>query len=173
MTTPCAGDQCQDQKSSAPNLSSPSGGVSDGHAGDEATPAFSLRSVSAAQRKALAATGKIRLTVTANVPGTIGVKATAPIGGRSVTVGSAGRTLRASGRVTVTLSLSKKARAQLASRGRLAVRVAVTHSRVALDRSVTLRLAHAKAKSKKSTARSSAQRGSVHRLGVGASGGRS
>jgi hypothetical protein len=54
------------------------------------------------------------------------------------------------GKVVVSLALSKRARAQLAARGRLVVKVTVSHSKVALDRSMTLRLTHTKTKAKRS-----------------------
>jgi hypothetical protein len=164
QTPPCSGDVCQGQQSRPPSLTVPRAPVLRSGGLTETPPAFSLRAMSAAQRKALAATGKFTLTVTTNVPGTISVKATAAIGGRAVTVGSGRRTLAAPGRVAVALSLSKRARRQLVARGRLTVRIVVSHSKVALDRSVTLRLVRTKAK-----ARRSAQRGSA----VGMGGGRS
>jgi hypothetical protein len=146
---PCSGDGCQGQRSQAPPLAGPSAAVPDGSSGD-APSAFSLRAVSAAQRRVLAATGKVSLVVTANAPGTITARATATIGGRSVAVGSGKRTLTAPGRATVVLTLSKKARGRLAGRGRLSVKVSVSHSKVALDRSVTLKLVHARSKAKRS-----------------------
>jgi hypothetical protein len=153
----CAGEQCQGPRSQPPGLAGPLAPTSGSEGLVVAPSAFSLRAVSAAQRKRLAATGKVSLTVTTNAAGTIGVKATATVGGRSVTVGSATRTLSVPGRVTVGLTLSRKARAQLAARGRLTVKVAVSHSKVALDRSVTLKLAHARAR--KSATRASTLRG--------------
>jgi hypothetical protein len=158
QTTPCSGDECRGQRSQPPSLAGPPPAVPGGPGGIEVSPAFSLRAVSAAQRKALALTGKVSLTVTSNAPGTIGVRATATIGGRSASVGSARRTLTAPGRVALVLTLSKRARSQLAGRGKLAVRVVVSHSKVALDRSVTLRLVHAKAKAKRSAKRADARR---------------
>jgi hypothetical protein len=169
QTVPCSGDGCQGPLSQSPPLAGPSSVVPGGAVGGEPSWAFSLRAPSAAQRRALAATGKLSLVVTANAPGTINARATATVGGRPVTVGTGRRTLTAAGRVTVVLTLSRKARSQLALRGRLSVKVAVSHSRVALERSVTLRLVHAKAKAK---AKRSAKRASV--LGpVGVGGGRS
>lgn len=165
QTAPCSGDGCRGQRSQPPNLPGPAAppGGSDGA---EAPPGFSLRAVSAAQRKKLAASGKVGLVVTANAPGTISVKTSATVGRRSTTAGSARRTLTAPGKVTVTLSLSKKARSELAARGRLTVKVAVSHSKVALDRSVTLRLVRAKAKAK---ARQSAKRAQAQRSAGGRS----
>jgi hypothetical protein len=159
---PCIGDDCQGLPALAPALH---GGASDrpGDRGDEAVvPGFSLVAVSAAQRKRLAATGKVTLAIKANTPGT--VRVTATVAGLSG-VGSARRAVTGPGTVRVALTLSKKARARLAARGRLEVRLVVSHSQVALERSVTLRLTHAKAKQ--------ARRGSSSAKRVaGASGGR-
>jgi hypothetical protein len=74
------------------------------------------------------------------------VRATGSVGGRSVTVASARKSVAGAGRVAVSLVLSKAARAQLAARGRLAVTVTVSHSKLALPRSVTIRLTHTKTK---------------------------
>ena len=62
----------------------------------------------------------------------------------------------------MTLTLSKKARARLASRGRLSVRLVVSHSKVALSRSVTLRLTHAKTKARRGSSVGDAVRGGGH-----------
>jgi hypothetical protein len=161
----CSGDECRGQRSRPPALAEP---PAVGSGGDVAAalPSFSVRSVSAAQRRALAGTGKVSLTVVTNTSGIITAKATATIDGRSVAVGSGRRMLTAAGRLAVALTLSKKARAQLQSRGRLTVKVAVTHSKVALDRSLTLKLVHAKKNAKRSARDSE---GSVRRV----SGGRS
>lgn len=108
--------------------------------------AFTVRTVSATQRKALVRTGRVSVTVTANAAGTITAKATAAVGGRSSTVAAGSGVLAGPGKVAVSLKLSERARAQLAARGRLTVKIAIRHSRVALDRSVTLRLVRARAK---------------------------
>ena len=74
LSAPCTGNECRGPQSLAPSVPEPlSGGSGDGGR-VEVTPVFSLRSISAAQRKALARTGRVSLSVTANVPGTIGVK---------------------------------------------------------------------------------------------------
>jgi hypothetical protein len=141
---PCPGETCQGQRSVPPALAAPSGLMSGMPEPVAAASSFSIRRVSAAQRRALAKTGKVSLTVTTNAAGAISAKATATVGGRSATVGSGKRVLAVPGRSAVSLTLSKKARAQLTSRGRLTVKVAVSHSKVALDRSVTLQLVRAK-----------------------------
>jgi Tol biopolymer transport system component len=160
---PCSGDPCQPVRSQRPSLTAPFTAGSGSGSLTAAAPVLSLRAVSAAQRKSLAATGKVTLTVTANVPGTVNATARATIGGRSVTVGSARGTLAVAGRVAVPLTLSKRARSQLASRGRLTISVAVSHSKVALDRVVTLRLTRARARS---SANHAAARRSVPAEGV-------
>jgi hypothetical protein len=165
---PCSGDGCQGQRSQPPLVAGPSAAAPGSVFGIEAPPALSLRAVSAAQRKALAASGKVSLVVTANAPGTITARATAALGGRSVAIGSGRRSLTVPGRTTVILTLSKRGRAQLAARGRLSVRVAVSHSKVALDRTVTLRLVHAKSKAKRS-----ARQVQVHRAAAASAGSRS
>jgi hypothetical protein len=142
----CSGDGCQGQQSGTPGLAGPSAGgpADDGAAG--VVPVVSLRSVSAAQRKRLAATGKLNLAVSANTAGVVAVKATAKIAGRTSAVGSGRQTIARPGTATVALTLSKKARKQLAARGHLTVRIVVSHSKASRGWSVTLRLAHAKAK---------------------------
>jgi len=146
QTTPCAGDGCRGQRSQPPGLAGARSGLSGGSdPGDDVAAVFSLRAVSAAQRRRLAATGKLAVTVKANVVGTVRATARAKIGGRSVTVGSGRRTMTRPGSVAVALRLSRNARAQLAARGRLTVRVVVSHSEAAKDRSVTLKLTRARA----------------------------
>ncbi len=149
---PCFGDQCQSERSRAPGLAGPST-VVPGSGVADVMPAFSVRAVSAAQRRVLATTGKVSLMVTSDTPGTITAKATMTSAGRAVGVGSGRQTLASPGKVAVTLTLSKTARRQLASRGRLTVKIAVSHSKVALDRSMTLKLAHAKTRAKRSAKR--------------------
>lgn len=137
---PCSGDGCQGLLSGVPGLAGPRSGPSgDGDAGDAAV-VLSLRAVTATQRRRLAATGKLALTVKANRAGRVTATARAKIGRRSVAVGSARRTMTTPGSVAVTLKLSRRARAQLTERGRLTVMVSVSHSKASRGRSVTLKL---------------------------------
>jgi hypothetical protein len=144
--TPCSGDGCQGERRVPPSLVGPSSGTSVEGGGIDVVPSLSLRAVSAVQRKRLAVTGKLTVTVSTNTPGTIRAVATSVLAGRSVTVGSARHAMVAAGTTTLTLTLSQRARAQLAVRGKLTVKLMVSHSKVALDRSVTLRLTQPKAK---------------------------
>jgi hypothetical protein len=142
---PCSGDACQGPSSAPPGLSS---SLPRGSGGDvaEVVPTLSLRRVSAAQRRRLEATGKVNVVVSANTAGVLRGAATATFGGRSITVASARRILSAPGTATMSLTLSKRARTQLAKRRRLTVKVTVSHSKIALDRSMTLSLVRPKAK---------------------------
>jgi hypothetical protein len=146
----CSGDGCQGDVSGAPGLLTPAiaGPVMSGSV--QAAPTLSLGAVSASQRRRFATTGRLVLTVRTNASGTITARAVGSVGGRSVTVASVRKSVAGAGRVSVSLVLSKRARVQLAARGRLAVAVTVGHSKVALPRSVTLRLTHTKTKKTKS-----------------------
>jgi hypothetical protein len=137
----------------------------------EAAPTFALTAVSAAQRKRLASTGKLTLKVTANTPATLGARATATIAGKTASVGSARRTLAAPATASLTLTLSKTARAQLAADGKLTVKVVVSASRVAFTRSATLKLTHAK--TKKTSKGNATKTSAVKRVAVGQKEGRS
>jgi hypothetical protein len=153
---PCAEDDCQGRPALTPGLPGSSSGLSGERGADKAAPGLSLVAVTATQRKRLAATGKVTLEVKTNTPGVVRVAAT--VAGMP-TIGSARKNVAAAGTVRITLTLSKKARDRLAARGRLTVRLVVSHSKVALERSATLRLTHAKAKrrSTKSSAATSSR----------------
>jgi len=143
----CSGDGCQGLLSGGPGLSGPRSGLSgDGDPADAGV-VLSLRAVTVAQRRRLAATGKLTVTVKANKAGRVSATARAKIGGRSVAVGSGRQTMATPGAVAVSLRLSRDARSQLAARGRLTVKVVVSHSKATRGRSVTLKLTRARAKS--------------------------
>jgi len=143
---PCSGDGCQGLLSNAPGLAGPRSGPSGDSDPENAGVVLSLRAVTATQRRRLAATGRLTVTVKANKAGSVTATAQAKIGRRSVTVGSARQTMSAPGSVAVTLKLSRQARAQLTERGRLTVKVSVSHSKATRVRSVTLKLIRAKVK---------------------------
>jgi hypothetical protein len=147
---PCSGDSCQGLLSGVSGLAGPRSGLSGDSDPQDAAAAFSLRAVSAAQRRRLAATGKLSLTVAANAAGRVTATARARISGRSVTVGSGRRTMTTPGSVAVALKLSRKARRLLAARGRLTVKVVVSHSKATRGRSVTLKLTGARASKRSS-----------------------
>ena len=136
----CSGDGCQGLVSGAPGLAGPRSGLSGDSDPGAAAATLSLRAVTAAQRRRLAVTGKLALTVAANMAGRVSATARAKIAGRSVTVGTGRQTMTRPGSVAVGLRLSRKARSRLAVRGRLTVKVVVSHSKAARGRSVTLKL---------------------------------
>jgi len=87
-------------------------------------PAFALARLTSAQIKALAASGKVTLTITAPGAGRVSAKALARIGkGPAKTVGSASTSARAAGKLRLTLSLSSGARRALRKAGHLAVTI--------------------------------------------------
>jgi len=133
---PCEGEGCLGQPSSPPGLATVGSGGSGGQGA--ARPRFTLRATTAAQRRALAATGRVSLAVTASAPGIVSARATATIAGKRVSVARGRRVVASAGTVQLRLTLSKKARAQLAAKRRLTVRVVVRHSKVARARSMTL-----------------------------------
>jgi hypothetical protein len=168
---PCSGDACQGATGRPPG---PSETVSDKTIDTpQVAPAFSLQAVSAAARKKLASSGKITLRISANTAATLSAKATATIKQKSVSVGSARRTLAAAGTASLTLTLSKAARSQLAADGRLTVKIAVSDSEVAGTRTTTLKLTHTKAKPKKVSKRTSTKKPSTARAATDHEGGRS
>jgi hypothetical protein len=131
--------------SGAPGLAGSRSGLSGDSDTRDAAVVLSLRAVTVAQRRRLAATGRLALTVKANKAGRVSATARAKIGGRSVTVASGRRTMTEPGSVAVTLKLSRNARSRLAVRGRLTVKVVVGHSKASRGRSVTLKLTRARA----------------------------
>jgi hypothetical protein len=145
QTTPCAGDGCRGPRSQPPGLAGSRSGLSGDRDAKNAAATFSLRAVTAAQRRRLAARGKVSLTAVANAAGMVRATARAKIAGRLTTVGSARRTMTKPGSLAVTLKLSRRARKQLAARGRMTVKVSVSHSKATRGQSVTVTLTRARA----------------------------
>jgi hypothetical protein len=145
---PCEGESCSGAPSTPPGLASGTGGL--GGQGDVQKPAprFTLRTISLAQRRALAQTGRVTVAVTANTSGSVSGRVTTTINGKPSNGAVARDTMTEAGSVQLTLGLSKRARARLVAKRRLSVRIVVGHSKVALARSVTLKLTLA-AKTKK------------------------
>jgi hypothetical protein len=159
--TPCSEETCQGPASPLPLPLIPGSTSSTGQAGPgQTTPAFSVRGLTARQLERVASTGKVSLSVTTNAPGVLSAQATATIAQRSSTVGSAKRSVAKAGTVSLSLTLSKTARAQLKSERKLTVKVLVRQDNVAISRTVSLKLtqptpAKKKAKKKKSSSTTS------------------
>jgi hypothetical protein len=146
----CTGDACQGRRSVPPTETKPDSASSTGEDGaPQMTPAFSVGKLTASQLKRVASTGKVSLVVTTNAPGTLSAKATATIAKRSSTVGSARRTVAKAGTVSVTLTLSKKARAELKRQRKLTVKVLVGQDNVAIARAVSLKVIQPKTTKKR------------------------
>jgi hypothetical protein len=141
---PCVGDACQAPRRPSPPVSMTTNGQGEAA---PAVPALSLASITASQRSGLARMGTLTLKVTSNTPAVLSANGTATIARRLSKVASARRAV-AAGTSSLTLKLSKKARAQLAADGKLTVKVVVSSSKVALTKTATLKLTHAKVKPK-------------------------
>ena len=157
---PCEGEGCVGAPSAPPALAPGLGGL--GGQGDvqDPAPSFTIRAISAVQRRALAQTGRVTVTVSANSPGSVSARVTTTIGGKPSNGAVREKTMPQAGSVQLTLRLSKKARARLVSKRRLSVRIVVSHSQVALPRSATLKLTLAAKTKKKAAKGSSVGRGS-------------
>ncbi len=101
---------------------------------------FLVAKVTAAKRAQFARRGKLTLSVTATAPSALIATATAKLRGRTVTVASAHATLAHAGRTTLALALSRTARATLAMRGSLMLRVEVTYRLTGASFATQLRL---------------------------------
>jgi hypothetical protein len=103
-------------------------------------PSFLLAGITASQRAQLARTGTLTLTVTATAPGKIEAVALAKIRGKSRRVATSTATLLAPGVVKVKLQLSKSARAALAAKKTLMVKLEVSYSANGLAKLAVLAL---------------------------------
>ncbi len=171
---PCEGEGCRGAPGAPPGLPSSVGGL--GGRGDvkEPAPRFTLRPISVAQRRGLAQSGRVTVTMVASEPGLVSGRVSTTIGGKSSSGVVVRESMAEAGSVQLSLRLSRKARAQLVAKRRLSVRVVVSHSKVALTRSATLRLSLAsKAKKKAAKATKKAAKGSSVGQGSDGRGGRS
>jgi hypothetical protein len=160
----CSGDACQGRQSVPPPATNPDSTTSTGpNDALQTTPAFTVGKLTAGQLRLVATTGKVPLAATTNVSGTLSANATATIARRPGTVGSVKRAITKPGTISLPLTLSKKARAELKSKGKLAVKIVVSQDNVAIARTVRLKLSAPKAakKAKKSsrTARDAVAKG--------------
>jgi hypothetical protein len=123
----CRGDDCQGPAPGQPATVTPGSARMSG-AGNVApsTPAgpakrVSVTRLSVAQRSRLARTGKVVVEVAVTGGGTVTVRARGRVAGQTTTLASTSRTIRATAKTTVhvTLALSKAARRELARRHRL------------------------------------------------------
>ena len=155
ILTPCSGDGCQSPPSPPPPPTQSGSTSSTGQNGTpQTTPAFAVGKVTASQLKRVVSTGKVVLSVKTNAPGTL--TATATVAKRPGTVGSAKLMVAKAGTVSLSLTLSKKARAELKSEHGLTVKVLVRQSNVAIARTVSLKLTQPTAAKKKTKRKTTA-----------------
>jgi hypothetical protein len=154
----CVGDSCQSARSTPPSPTQPGSSSSTGlEVPPQARPTFSVQTVTAAQRRRAASTGKVTLSITTNAPGTL--SATATIAKRPGTVGTAKRNVPKASAVSLALTLSKKARAQLRNTGKLTVTILVRQDNGAVPRTVSLKLTRTKTARKAKTSRHAVVKG--------------
>jgi hypothetical protein len=121
---------------------------------------FAVAKITAAQIKKLAKTGKLTLHVTVPGPGRLAAKALAKLGKVKRQVASSSLQVNAAGEVQLTLTLSKKARAELAKVGKLAVEIKVSFASMTKTAHLTLKQKKPKsaAKGKKSKGKKSSKK---------------
>jgi len=148
---PCQGEECQGTPSGAPFLAGVgSGGVSHGDLRPGPRRAFSVARLSRAQLAKLARGGRVPVRVRVNRSGRVALTARAKLGRRVRVVDRASEAARRAGTVRLGLKLSRSARRELASDGRLVVRLAVRFAGVREARASTLRLRRAEASEERS-----------------------
>lgn len=131
----CTGDDCQGAVTPPPATPSP-GSEADHGPGDAdaperpwaADPAVTVGKLGAKAKRRLAQGRAIPLPVSASARGRVTATVTYRAGGRWVAAGSSARTVKRAGRTTLTVRLGKRARATLARRGSLRVRIEVAHA---------------------------------------------
>src|SRR5262249_34342929 len=88
-------------------------------------PKVTVSSITAKQRRKLAGTAKIRLTLHVTAAGRVNGKITGKLGGKTKTLASSSKRVSKAGTTHLTLTLSGKALAALKSRGKLALTISV------------------------------------------------
>ncbi|HET6510540.1 MAG TPA: hypothetical protein VFG42_27335 [Baekduia sp.] len=119
-TRPCAGDACRPRPSDPPAAAQPSSaafqGPGDPAAPAASTPRFTVKALTRAQKKRLAKTGKVTLSVKVTRPGRVSVTARATVRGHAATVARGSATAARARTVSIALTLSRATRKALAQR---------------------------------------------------------
>lgn len=135
-TAPCVAAACRPQADSTPFFAEPASATLDAVASDPATdsaPPLIVAPIKAAQRRALARSGRVALRLTSTVAGQIAVRALARMNGPARTVAEAHTALAAPGSATLTLRLSETARRWLRLHRRIALRLEARLSDAVVD----------------------------------------
>jgi Tol biopolymer transport system component len=124
--------ECQPPPTPRPMLPAPvttdGGGSGNLDEGPVAQPRFAVGRVSAAARRRFARTGRLRLNARISQRGRVSAIVRARSGRRWYVAATAGREARTAGAIPLALELSRRARRQLAVRGRLSLRVEIAYS---------------------------------------------
>jgi hypothetical protein len=136
---PCDGDTCHGPPSTAPDLPDP-GSTTESNPGNVVPGSLTVGRISAAQRAKLVKSGAIALSVTVNMAGRVSAIAQTTIGKRVRVVARASTSATKAGTLRVTLRLSKAARAQLSTHGRMQLVLAVTFAKAPAAKRLTLSL---------------------------------
>jgi len=138
--SPCAGDQCRGPLSGTPSLADPATGstTGGGNVKPPTPPRLSLGAITSAARARFARTGALAMRVRVNKAGTVAIAGSARLGGHVHTVARVSRKAGRAGTVTLTLHLSRAARARLAHGSTLRVTLVVRFG--SASRRVTLTL---------------------------------
>jgi hypothetical protein len=131
----CSGDGCQGEPRAPEVTPGPSGSetqngpedVDDPVARWAADPAVTLTKLSTQAKRKLAAGRAVKLVVRSTAAGRVTAQVRYRVGKRWVRSSGAARTVKAAGRTTLTLRLSRAARKRLAAKGALRVRIEVDH----------------------------------------------
>ena len=148
IPAPCVGDKCQEPFASSPDLSVPGDDVAAGDPKLKPRASFSIRSLPAKARRALASGRKATLVVRVNKAGRVAARGVSKVAGRSRTVLSASRRARSAGPVRLSLRLSPPGRRQLARSGRMRVSLAVKFADAGQAQVLSLKLASASSEGK-------------------------
>lgn len=146
---PCAGDECQGEPGSPPQLDKPGSSSLTGPGDEPPRPraSFAIARVSRAARARLARTGRLMLRVRVNRAGRVSLTARGRVSKRSRVVDRSSKTASRAGTVELPLRLSKAALRQLARGRTLRLSVAVRFAGVREPRTLTLTLRRASAPS--------------------------
>jgi hypothetical protein len=138
----CTGEGCRPRPSDPPAAAQPSSATFQGP-GDPPTATtarFTIRALTRAQRKSLARTGKLKLSVKVTRPGRVSVTARATVRGRVTTVAHGTTTAARARTVTVSLTLSRATRRALARRRHPALTLHVAYSPVRETKTIKVTL---------------------------------
>jgi hypothetical protein len=155
----CSGDECQGPRSALPTVPVAGAPAGDGLGNlPSVEPSYRATTLSKSARTTLAKTGAVKLQIAVSEAGQVLAEARGLVGRRTVTVGAGKSRAVNAGLVSLTFKLNRAARGQLASAGRLTIKLTVSFSKVAPTQTQTVKLTRAKGKTKAGAKKQSAKR---------------